>query len=646
MTRSDLSRNVDVSIAIFKPDPRLLERTFESLVHQGVRRLWLYNNDGSSFLQDVTLDVLEQCGLEVHVLGDGVNVGFAAAHNAALQKAFSSGASHVLVLNPDVALEPWAIETLVEFSGRLSDLHLVSAVLRLGLRGDFNSSSSDRGPELVDSAGITWTRTGRHLDLLQGTKVEDALHGLPPMYETSAITGALVCVPLAAHARVVDTSGEFFDELFFAYREDAELGLRARQCGVGSFIVREVLATHFRGSPGTDRSSGTVNRLGVQNRFLMLWKTGLAGRPGSLARSLARDVAVVVAVHLREPSSLRGLYRALGLRPREVAKRRVLRERLQAPDALRPIPGTAALIREATVRAAQPWVVIPIFDPNLEELDQTIVELSPVANIVLVDDGSRALVETLSSIESCSILASEINGGIAAALNAGISYALSWGGAVITTLDQDSHITHEALSQLVRRADGPECAIVGPRIGAYGSASRKEGLEEAKEIMQSGMTAHSTVYTMLGMFDEGLFIDGVDSDFCLRARRAGLRVAVDQGARLEHRLGSGRDKPLFSLWGFRPLATEHAPIRRYYMNRNRLQLLRRHGRSEPGWAAVAARRTFVSNILSITVESPRLKNLGAIAFGLRDGLLGGFGRRPDALHGAPKWAPEQMREAE
>lgn len=646
MTPSDASRNVDVSIAIFEPDPHLLEKTIGSLAHQGVRRLWLYNNNGGSFLCEVVLGVLERSGLEVHVLGDGANVGFAAAHNAAMKEAFSSGASHVLVLNPDVALEPRALEALVEFSGELSERHLVSAVLRLGLRGGIASSGSDAGPELVDSAGITWTRAGRHLDLFQGTEVEEALKALPPMYETSAITGALVCVPCAAHTRLMDMSGEFFDELFFAYREDAELGLRARQCGVGSFIMRQVLGTHFRGSPGTDRSSVTVNRLGVQNRFLLLWKTGLAGRPGSVARSLARDVAVIVAVHLREPSSLPGLYRALGLRGREVSKRTALRERLQAPDACCTTPRTAALIREATVRPADPWVVIPILDPNLAALEQTVSELVNVANIVLVDDGSHTLVETLRSIQSCSILASDINAGIAAALNAGISFALSRGGTVITTLDQDSHLTHKALSQLVRRTEDSKCAIVGPTIGTYGSANGTGDLKDVQEIMQSGMTASSEVYRILGMFDEGLFIDGVDSDFCLRARGAGLRVAVDQGVQLQHRLGSGREKPLFSLWGIRPLPTGHAPIRRYYMNRNRLQLIRRYGRSEPGWAVVLARRTIVSNILAITIESPRRKNLEAIVSGFRDGLLGGFGRKLGALHGAPMRALGPARAAE
>lgn len=246
------------------------------------------------------------------------NRGFSGAHNAHLAAAQRHGVDAVLVLNPDVALAPDALEVLIAAAEACSAPCLVGPLLEL--------AEDDMGPTgLIDSAGIRWTRTGRHLDDLQGAPL-----ALAPRATTvvAGLTGACLLVPAAAHRAITVASGEFFDEDFFAYREDAELGLRCRRLGVECLLVPAATGRHARRLRGTSRNvSADINRLGVQNRLLIRFKHG-RWRPGTWPLPTLRDLVVAGAALTAERSSRPGLTRALRLR-------RLMREKSRRLDLAR-----------------------------------------------------------------------------------------------------------------------------------------------------------------------------------------------------------------------------------------------------------------------------------------------------------------------
>jgi GT2 family glycosyltransferase len=117
-----------------------------------------------------------------------------------------------------------------------------------------------------------------------------------------------------AYERLVAATGEFFDESFVAYREDAELGLRANRLGVECWLVPAARGLHVRRQRGTARGIDVhIDRLGVRNRFLIAFKHGRS-RPGFLPLVLARDALVIAGVLVRERSSISGLKDAWRLR--------------------------------------------------------------------------------------------------------------------------------------------------------------------------------------------------------------------------------------------------------------------------------------------------------------------------------------------
>ena len=291
---------------LFHSDPGLVERTVAALAQQTPRlsRLRIHINEAAAGELERTQRLLGALpDLVTSVTASIGNDGFAKAHNDALAELFASGADHVLVINPDLVLAPDAVAVLAASDAEAA--RLSGPLLTL-------AHPATMEPEgLIDSAGIGWTRSSRHLDLLQGVPEAQA-----PRHarQVEGITGACLLVGRRAYERLVTTTGEFFDEDFIAYREDAELGLRANRLGIQCWLIPAARGLHVRQLRGTGRGRDPhIDCLGVRNRFLIAFKHGRS-RPGLLPLALARDVVVVFGVLLRERSSLPGLWDAWRLR--------------------------------------------------------------------------------------------------------------------------------------------------------------------------------------------------------------------------------------------------------------------------------------------------------------------------------------------
>ena len=228
------------------------------------------------------------------------------------------------MLNPDLHLEVGAVAVLVEQFP--ADRAVILSPLLL------QADSASLVPlGTIDTAGMRWTRSGRHLDALQG---QPKAVGPSRLAAVDGVSGAASMFSRRAVEVVTDGGGELYDDAFFAYREDAELAIRARRCGVEMYCVPAATGLHCRRLSGTTRAvPGRLNQLGVQNRFLMAFRYGWSGRPGATVPTLLRDVVVVVAVLTRERSSLPGLRRAWSIRRSERFKGRAVRP---APSATKP----------------------------------------------------------------------------------------------------------------------------------------------------------------------------------------------------------------------------------------------------------------------------------------------------------------------
>jgi GT2 family glycosyltransferase len=179
---------------------------------------------------------------------------------------------------------------------------------------------------VIDSTGIVMTRDQRHLD--RGAGSADA-----GQYEhVEEVFGASGAAALYRRAMLEDVKvmGEYFDEDFFAYREDADLAWRARLLGWSCWYVPTALAYHRRRVTPERRANlpPELNRYSVRNRFLLRLKNQpLAHALRFLWPGLLRDVQVIGYVLLREWSSIPGLFDVVRLLPKTARKRREIMSR-------------------------------------------------------------------------------------------------------------------------------------------------------------------------------------------------------------------------------------------------------------------------------------------------------------------------------
>jgi len=312
-----------------------------------------------------------------------------------------------------------------------------------------------------------------------------------------------------------------------------------------------------------------------------------------------------------------------------------------------PEPGTDVSASEPPGESWEVPIVVPLFCPP-PEITERLRALATMGPVVAVDDGSptgyEPILETVNALPRVHLIRSAGNRGIGSALNIGIRECVTRGARVVVTFDQDSspssdHVRHvlDALSHA-----GPDAGVLGPgrldgEIVDGVVPGLRNRLQPVTSLIQSGMAIPTSTWHTVGEFDEPLFIDMVDIDYCLRVRAAGLDVVAVTDLDMAHCLGLGPDLVRSIKVGrYRPRATGHGPDRRYYMTRNLIVMLRRHARREPRWALIHTRRILAMNLLACTIEEHRLRKLLAITRGLVDGLLGRSGRRPGG-HLWRKW---------
>jgi GT2 family glycosyltransferase len=246
------------------------------------------------------------------------NRGFSAAHNALIA---STATDFYLALNPDVVMTPDFIARLVD--AMASDPRAGSATGKL-LRFPANAQRGGaEGPDIIDSTGIVMLPSQRHLDR-GADRVDDGQYA-----RAEHVFGASGAAAFYRRAMLDDTrvGEEYFDEDFFAYREDADLAWRAQLLGWSCLYVPDAIARHGRRVTPERRDAlpAAINYYSVRNRFLLRLKNQTAGHAiRFLVPALARDLQVVGYVLLREHSSMGALGEVIGLWPRMWAKRRAI----------------------------------------------------------------------------------------------------------------------------------------------------------------------------------------------------------------------------------------------------------------------------------------------------------------------------------
>jgi len=276
------------------------------------------STDGSAALVE---EIAKSFPVPLRLIANSANLGFCAANNQAI---LATQTELVALLNNDAEAEPQWLEALEQAIRQDEGVGMAASKVLVWE----DPARIDKCGHLIYPDGQNRGRGSGQVDRGQFDRAEEVLwpDGCAAMYR---------------RAMLEDVGG--FDEDFFAYADDAELGLRARWAGWRCWYTPDAVVRHHRGAT---LGLGSARRLTLIERNRVLLAVKLF--PGSLlwansAYLLARIVAGMwAAVHNRGETRhypgmagkltaglalLRGTAQAIPMIPAMLRKRRAFREK-------------------------------------------------------------------------------------------------------------------------------------------------------------------------------------------------------------------------------------------------------------------------------------------------------------------------------
>ena len=222
-------------------------------------------------------------------------------------------------------------------------------------------------------------------------------------------------------------------------------------------------------------------------------------------------------------------------------------------------------------------IIVVWYYPTAEDID-FIVNFSALEYDLIVIDNSDTPYHIEPTKPYFKYIFNGKNLGIAKAHNIGIQEARkNEKSDYIILLDQDSRIDNDyplkIVKEHIRISQKIQISALGPLIvqkntdETYVSALHKHEEDEMgfifqKDIISSGCCIRKDLLEKVGGFDEKLFIDFVDTEWCYRAKSMGYTCGITSKLSISHMVGKGE----LHIW--KHIVSLSAPARYYYIYRN------------------------------------------------------------------------------
>lgn len=277
---------------------------------------------------------------------------------------------------------------------------------------------------------------------------------------------------------------------------------------------------------------------------------------------------------------------------------------------------------------------ITVFEPDLDRLKNNIeATLNQVEKLYIVDNGSHNTLDLKNFYrdnEKVTLIENAKNEGISKALNQMCLAAKDDGFDWILTLDQDSLPEPDLVENYLPYLDDEKVGMLTPKFLDDNEPENILSANEPEtEIVHRCNTSASLVrmsaYLESDGFDEDMFIDCVDFDFCAQIEKLGYKILRVNKAILHHRLGVAQEVkffiPIGRVLGIKKLQKpfftyNHSPLRTYYYARNIKYYTFKH---RDFIDRKVERRVYIKwLVLKLFFEKEKFKKLSAIIKGRRD----------------------------
>ena len=253
-----------------------------------------------------------------------------------------------------------------------------------------------------------------------------------------------------------------------------------------------------------------------------------------------------------------------------------------------------------------------IYNPKVEDINRINAWLDcPLFEKCLIYDNSLNK-HAFTPKSKCEYFFNGNNDGLSMAYNVFIDYCTKESIDYLCLMDQDSNYPFDEFNKMLNFIENSYndikgFPIIAPRSYCVTSArvKREEKLTDAKYVINSGTFLNISVLKENNLrYDEKIFLDGVDYDFCTTLHRKGFPVKIYENSVLIQNLGYTRIKK-----GKEYVC--HSELRYYYIVKARNYTnLKNHGRIKG--SIINAAKLFGTIFYICSVEDNKRKKILAV----------------------------------
>ena len=221
-----------------------------------------------------------------------------------------------------------------------------------------------------------------------------------------------------------------------------------------------------------------------------------------------------------------------------------------------------------------------LFNPDADVFANIQSYAKTLDTVYVVDNSDlhkNEIIKKITADKKIRFISNNGNNGVAHALNVGCALAKSDGFDWLLTMDQDSSFSEPMLTAYLHcfenYIDRSIVAIFSPlqTSPANFNEPTKSDCQSSEQtiLMTSGNLLNLELFEKIGRFEEKLFIDEVDHDYCLRATLYDFKLIRFDNIFMKHQLG--QQKKIAAFFESRTVNTP-APERLYYIARNNLYI--------------------------------------------------------------------------
>lgn len=293
-------------------------------------------------------------------------------------------------------------------------------------------------------------------------------------------------------------------------------------------------------------------------------------------------------------------------------------------------------------------VVVVTYFPNNASI-QSLNRISRLCHkLIIIDNTPADTITDFPKLQNITVYKFRENVGLATALNKGTQLAGQQGYKNIFLLDQDSRLPHHFFKNMLIFKSKIDSLVCNCKLYAPNFYDRNSKTFAKFPIItrftvkhttcgkiQSGPCNYATIaitsgtlitysgYKEIGPFRDDYFIDFIDNEYCLRAKKFGFSVAVNCDVVLNHSIGK---RSVHHFLGMTIKPNHHPPVRRYYISRNGIRTAIDYIFSYPSYIPLITARMIHELISILLYEDSKYKKIKALIYGIYHGLIGKMGK--------------------